>query len=129
MIFAYMRIAEDKITHFEAYHRADLRSKQMGNKNPNGNILVDTNGNYNRFDGNAHKEQFPRLKGEYAIGDPKNSRMLDDRAIRSLAPSFVARLSSILGKQGKRAIDIISRGGRQLDEYQTKRLLSWLSSA
>jgi hypothetical protein len=129
MIFAYMRIAEDKITHLAAYNRSDLRSKRMGKKNPNGNILVDAAGNYNRFDAGVHKRQFPRMKDEYAIGDPAKSRMLDDRAIRSLAPQFLSTLGSIIGISGSRAIDIISRRGRQLNEHQIERLLSWLASA
>lgn len=61
MIFAYMQIAEDTITHLAAYHQTDLRSKRMGNKNPNGNILVDADDIYNRFDAGVHKHQFPRM--------------------------------------------------------------------
>jgi|GEM_PF-4770981 len=129
MIFAYMRIAENKITHLAAYHRTDLRSKRMGNKNPNGNILVDAVGDYSQFDAGAHEHQFLRMKDEYAIGDITKSRMLTDQAIRSLAPQFLSRLSSIIGISGRRAIDIISRRGRQLDERQIKRLLFWLASA
>jgi hypothetical protein len=49
MIFGHLRVAE-KITHLDAYHRPDLRSKRMANTNPNGNIIVDAHGNYNRFD-------------------------------------------------------------------------------
>ena len=129
MIFAYMRIAEDKITHLAAYHRKDLRSKRMGNKNPNGNILVDASGRYNRFDVDVHKQQFDRMKNEYAIGDPSMSRMLTDRAIRFLAPQFLSKLSSIIGTSGSRAIDIISRRGRQLNQHQIQLLLSWLAGA
>lgn len=128
MIFAYIQIAE-KITHLAAYHRSDLHSKRMGNKNPNGNILVDAKGSYNRFDAGVHERQFHRMKDEYAIGDPTKSRMLDDRAIRSLAPHFLFTLGSIIGITGNRGIDIISRHGRQLNENQIKRLLSWLASA
>ena len=40
MVFAYLKISE-KITHLEAYQRRDLISKRMGDKNPNGNIIVD----------------------------------------------------------------------------------------
>jgi hypothetical protein len=128
MIFAYMRIAE-KITHLAAYRRVDLRSKRMGNKHPNGNILVDASGNYNLFDAGVHKHKFHRIKDEYAIGDPANSRILNDRAIRSLAPQFLPQLSSVIGITGNRAIDIISRKGQQLNECQIKCLLSWLANA
>jgi hypothetical protein len=77
----------------------------MANKNPNGNILVDAGGNYSRFDAGVHKHQFPRMKNEYAIGDPANSRMLTDQAIISLAPQFLSELGSIIGISGTRAID------------------------
>ncbi|MEJ0090849.1 MAG: hypothetical protein WDM80_14040 [Limisphaerales bacterium] len=129
MIFAYMRIAE-KITHYAAFYRDDLQSKRMGAKNPNGNILVNATGSYNkRFDFGVHEKQFSRIKDEYVIGDPANSRMLDDRAIRVLEPHFLSKLSSIIGIIGSNAFDIVSRKGRQLDEYQIKCLLSWLSTA
>jgi hypothetical protein len=130
MIFGYMRIAEPKITHTAAYHRADLRSKRMGNKNPNGNILTDGFGNYNRFDGGIHKRQFNRIRDEYAIGDPANARFLNDSAIRSLAPAFVstlARLVRVPTFPNQRAIDIITRKGRELRPTQVRRLLAWLN--
>jgi hypothetical protein len=132
MIFGYLRIAEPKITHAAAYHRPDLKSKRMGNKNPNGNILVDARGNYSRFDDNVHKAKFSRIKGEYAIGDPANSRLLDDHAIRSLAPDFVVTLSTILGipqPTGQRPYDIITQKGREINAQQVSRLLAWLSKA
>jgi hypothetical protein len=127
MIFGYIRV-EEKISHLAAYHRADLRQKRMGNKNPNGNIIVDAKGRYNRFDAGVHQPQFDRLKKEYVLGDPANSRMLDDRGIRTLAPSFLSTLRSIIGIEGARAIDIISRRGRELTDAQVKRLLAWLST-
>lgn len=127
MIFGYMRV-EEKITHLAAYHRPELASKRMGNKDPNGNILVDARGNYNRFDGGVHKRKFDKIKGEYIIGDVSDSRMLNDRAIRSLAPRFLRTLGSVLGIRGGRPIDIISRRGRELNGRQAHRLLSWLTS-
>jgi hypothetical protein len=48
MIFGFLKVAE-KISHVEAFSRADLRSKRMGNKTPNGNILVEANGRYSRY--------------------------------------------------------------------------------
>jgi hypothetical protein len=132
MIFGYMQIAEPKITHAVAYHRPDLHSKRMGNKNPNGNILTDALGDYNRFDAGVHKPQFHRIKDEYAIGDPAHSRFLDDRVIRSLAPHFVSTLASIIGVltfPDQRPIDIITRKGRELDARQVRRLLAWLNKA
>ena len=127
MIFGYLRVSE-KITHLDAYRRPDLRSKRMGNKNPNGNIIVNACGNYNRFDAGVHKYKFHRLKDEYVVGDPAHSRMLNDQAIRSLAPAFLKTLSFIIGKRGTRAIDIITRKGRELNARQVNRLLAWLAA-
>jgi hypothetical protein len=127
MIFAYIKVHE-KISHLEAYHRPELQSKRMGNKNPNGNIIVNASGKYNRYDAHRHEYKFDRIKDEYVIGDPTQSRMLDDHTIRMLAPTFLAALSSIIGITGSRAIDIISRAGRELDNGQIQRLLSWLGS-
>src|ERR1700733_13967401 len=60
MIFGFLNIAE-KISHFDAFRRHDLRSKRMGNKMPNGNIIVCANGTYNRFDGGVHKRKFDKI--------------------------------------------------------------------
>jgi hypothetical protein len=131
MIFGYLRIAEPKISHAAAYHRPELKTKRMGNKNPNGNILVDANGKYSRFDGNVHKSQFERIKDEYAIGDDNGSRFLDDRSIRSLAPYFVSTLANILGVTASPELTpfkLITRKGRELNARQVKRLLRWLNS-
>lgn len=128
MVFAWLQVAE-KISHLAAYHRPDIPSKRMGNKIPNGNIIVDAHGNYNRFDGDVHKYKFHKIKDEYVIGNPQTSAMLDDRRIRSLAPSFLSTLEPIIGVTGNRAIDIITRAGRTLNEQQVNDLLAWLRSA
>lgn len=125
MIFAYLKIAE-KITHVDAFARPNLLSKRMGNKVPNGNIIVDSTGGYNRFDGWAHWYKFDKIKKHYAVGDETASRMLTAKEIQSLAPQFVSTLSSIVGVSGSRAIDIISRKGRILTARQVQLLLGWL---
>ncbi len=56
MIYGYLRVSE-KITHIEAFDRPELQEKRMGNKNPNGNIIVNAKGQYNRFDYNIHKDR------------------------------------------------------------------------
>jgi hypothetical protein len=61
MIFGYLKITE-KITHVEAFARSDLEAKRMGNKMPNGNIIVDSTGGYNVFDGGAHWNKFDKIK-------------------------------------------------------------------
>lgn len=127
-IFGFLKIAE-KISHIEAFPRADLRSKRMANKMPNGNIIVDATGGYNRFDGGAHKNMFDKIKRHYVVGSAVDSKMLTSEEIRRFAPEFVKTLGSILGIQGDRAFDIISRKGRVLTDRQVKSLLAWLGSS
>src|SRR6266404_4701597 len=127
MIFGFLKITE-KISHVEAFRRADLRSKRMGNKMPNGNIIVEADGTYNRFDGGVHKHKFEKIKQHYAVGCNTTSRMLTSQEIRHFAPKFLETLGSIVGIEGDRAIDIISRKGRVLTAHQAKSLLAWLNS-
>ncbi|MFL6232236.1 MAG: hypothetical protein ACJ76N_03810, partial [Thermoanaerobaculia bacterium] len=128
MIFAYLTI-EKIITHSQAYSMADLKSKRMGNKMPNGNIIVDETDSYNRFDGGVHKYKFHKIRQHYALGDPNTSRMLSPDEINRLAPHFVGRLSQILGRSGRRPIDIISRKGRILTPSQVQELLAWINQS
>jgi len=126
MIFSFLKITE-KISHIKAFARPDLRSKRMGNKMPNGNIIVDADGGYNRFDGGVHKEIFEKIKRHYVVGSETESRMLTSEEIRCLAPEFLRTLISVLGTEGKRPIDVISRKGRRLTARQVKSLLAWLT--
>jgi hypothetical protein len=128
MILGFLRIKE-KISHFEAFPRPELRSKRMSNKIPNGNIIVERDGKYNRFDGGAHKHKFEKIKQHYVIGSETESRMLKSEEIRHLAPQFLNTLGRIVGVQGSRAIDIISRKGRVLTAQQVESLLSWLNNS
>ena len=127
MIFGYLKIKEI-ITHKQALSRSSLNSKKMGNKNPNGNIIVDSNGRYNRYDGGAHKHVFARVKQRYAIGDVNESRMLDKDTIEKLAPSFLNMLITITGINGSRPIDIITRYGIELSDRQVKKLVYWVNA-
>jgi len=126
MIFAYLTIKEI-ITHTQAFARPELLSKRMGNKTPNGNIIVNARGEYNRFDAGMHFDKFDRIKLRYAIGDPAESRMLSSREIQRLAPSFIRQLSCTIGKQGTSAVDFISRKGRKLTLSQVQALMHWLN--
>ena len=128
MIFGFLKVAE-KISHTEAFPRPALRSKRMGNKMPNGNIIVEADGGYNRFDGGVHKDKFEKIKRHYVIGSETESRMLTSEEIRRFAPNFVRTLSSVLGVQGGRAIEIVSRKGRVLTARQVKSLLRWLNKS
>lgn len=98
MLFGYMQISE-KITHVEAFRRED--SKRMGSQNPNGNMMVDDLGNYNQFDGGAHKSIFHKIKGEYVVGDVQRSKFLTDSEIRRLAPVSLEPCTMSLGAQEK----------------------------
>lgn len=126
MIFAYMTVRENT-THVEAFSRLELQSKRMGPHVPNGNILVDEKGRYNRYDLDAHRDNFERISKHYVIGDSYSSRLLGDRQIRALAPTFIETLSSILKKPGARAIDIVSRYGTTLSIEQVVKLTDWLN--
>jgi hypothetical protein len=128
MIFGFLKVVE-KISHVEAFPRSDLRSKRMGNKIPNGNIIVQADGRYNRFDRGVHKHKFEKIKQHYAIGSEAESRMLTAEEMRRFAPKFLEVLESVIGIRGERAIDIISRKGRVLTAKQVKSLLAWLNSA
>ena len=124
-IFGYITIKE-MISHLEAWHRPDLRSKRMGNKNPNGNIIVSGSGAYNRYDAGAHLHMFDRVKPFYAVGDPMRSRILSAKEIERLSSGFIRILSIVMGGAGKRPIDFISRCGSIIDEQQVNQLLKWV---
>lgn len=126
MIFGFLKI-EEIISHAEAFRRTDLRGKRMGNKMPNGNIIVDSGGGYNRFDGGAHKHKFEKIRGNYVVGSETESRMLTSPEINRLAPRFLSTLAYVLGFPGHRAIDLISRKGRELTHSQVRLLLLWLN--
>jgi hypothetical protein len=127
MVYGYFRVRE-KITHMEAYHRPALLDKRMGNKNPNGNIIVDAAGNYNRFDGGAHKRRFEHIKPYYVVGDKEESEFLSESRIKQLAPEFVTVLNTVFGTQKGSVFEIIGRKGRRMRVDQVDRLLAWLRS-
>lgn len=99
----------------------------MGNKMPNGNIIVDASGGYNGFDAGAHRHNFEKIKMHYVIGDESGSRMLSPSEIRTLAPEFLTKLGAVFRVSGERPIDIISRKGRVMTSRQVKSLLRWLN--
>jgi hypothetical protein len=126
MIFGYLKVKE-KITHQTAYHRPFLRTKRMSNRMPNGNVIVNHDGSYNRFDGGAHKRNFYKIRQEYVVGDSRKSKLLTAAEIAAKAPRFISMLSSIFpGKTGTFAIDFISRKGQELNSNQASQLLCWL---
>ena len=118
---------QKKISHSRAYFRRELQNKRMGNKNPNGNIIVDGSGGYNQYDGGAHKRIFDKVRQEYVIGDPARSRLLSEIEISLLAPHFVVFLKSLFGGNGSRPFDFISIYGRKLSESQVHAVLEWIA--
>lgn len=125
-IFGYLKVQE-KITHATAFARNNLKAKRMGNKIPNGNIIVDALGRYNRFDAGAHRRKFDRIKEEYVIGDVTNSRFLTAEEIEALAPDFVPMLQRLFNSRGTAPIDLISRYGKTLSPTQVHAVLEWLN--
>lgn len=125
MIYGYIKISE-KVDHLTAYFLPLLASKRMGNKNPNGNILVDAKGNYNRFDNGQHYHSFQKIRRHYVIGDEKNSEFLNEDKIRRKHLTFQKTLNSIFSTNGQRPIDVISRKGRRMDAKQVTAFLKWL---
>jgi hypothetical protein len=100
----------------------------MGNKNPNGNIIVDANGQYNRFDGGIHEKRFEKIKLYYVIGDESNSEFLTEKKIRQLAPGFLSALDEIFESKESSVFKVIGRSGRRMSEKQINQLLTWLHS-
>jgi hypothetical protein len=125
MIYGYTKIAEI-ITHAEAYHRPELNLKRMGNKNPNGNIIVDERGLYNRFDVGVHKGNFEKIKRRYVIGSNIESEFLTQEKIWRLAPEFLPFLNRLFGVNQGRVIDVVSRWGSLMSSRQVLQLLDWL---
>ncbi|MGA9059291.1 MAG: hypothetical protein WB763_22590 [Terriglobia bacterium] len=125
MVYGYFKVRE-RITHVEAFCCPDLRHKRMGNKVPNGNIIVDAHGRYSRFDGGYHKNRFDEIKPYYVIGDRNESEFLSEERIRQLAPGFVAVLNRLFGTRKNSVFGIIGRKGRRMSEEQVRRLLAWL---
>jgi hypothetical protein len=126
MVFGYLTV-DEIITHAQAFSRQELRSKRMGNKNPNGNIIVDSRGRYNRYDAGMHEANFDRIRHRYVIGDPRRSQFLGASKIRRLAPQFLETLCNVIGRTGDRVVDIVSRYGRTLSAQQTQTLIEWLA--
>lgn len=125
MIFGYMKI-DRIVSHLNAHNDTTLVGKQMGNRNPNGNIIVTASGAYNRYDGGAHRKGFPKIRLRYAVGDTANSKFLDDIKVRQLAPQFLVELQRIFNSTGSSPFHVISRYGRQLDAGQIQSLIAFL---
>jgi len=124
MIYGYIKILKS-ISHLEAYQI--FPQKRLKNGKPNGNIIVDEFGNYNRYDNNAHKERFEQIKNYYIVGDRNNSKFLQENEINKLSKSFLQKLQKVFVSKASDIFDIIGRKGRILDEKQIDTLLKWLN--
>jgi hypothetical protein len=125
MVYGYFKVRE-RITHMQAFGRPELRCKRMGKKIPNGNIIVDAHGRYNRFDGGHHKDRFAEIKRYYVIGETNDGEFLSEDRIRRLAPGFLGALNRVFGTREKSVYGIIGRKGRRTSEEQVRGLLAWL---
>ncbi len=68
----------------------ELCSKRMRKKNPpNGNIIVNSKGKYNKYDMKVHRDKFNEIKRFYIIGDPDKSHLLTGYEIKTLNPDFM----------------------------------------
>lgn len=126
-IFAYLTI-DRVVRHFAAYKDPNLCSKRMRPGVPNGNIIVNGSGRYNRLDRGAHRLNFNKIQARYAIGDPSASRLLTHAEVCALKPTFERTLQKVLNSKAGRPIDLISRKGRKLNSQQVADLLQWINS-
>lgn len=128
MVYGYLKVREI-ITHMEAFARPELGRKRMRERIPNGNIIVNANGRYNRLDGGYHKDRFDEIKRSYVIGDTKESSFLSEDRIRQLAPSFLPILNKVFGTRKDSVFGILGRKGRRMAEKQVRGLLAWLQGS
>lgn len=123
-IFAYLKVTE-KMNHVDAFTR--FPQKRMANKKINGNIIVNEDGSYNRFDANQdHRRRFESIKQHYIVGDETASQFLKKEKIMKLGKEFPEYLNNLFDGDSKTIFQIITRGGRILSESQVKKLLQWL---
>lgn len=125
MIYGYMKIVEN-ISHCEAFKR--YPNKRMVNKNPNGNIITDIRGNYNKYDQGIHKDQFESIKKYYVVGDKTNSKLLKTEEIKHLSIYFLPTLQKVFNSKAPDVFSIIGRKGRVLNSTQIATLLTWLNN-
>lgn len=93
---------------------------------PNGNIIVEAGGEYNRFDGGAHRHKFNKIKRHYVVGCETASRMLSSEEIRRLAPTFVKTLGSRLGRTDKSMQGLSIREWRSVAHYHNPKVIMYL---
>lgn len=119
MIFAYLKIKEI-ITHEEAFKQFPQK-RMRANAKINGNIIVDSRGDYHPGDLGAHEDRFDQIKEHYAVGFKKYSRMLTKAEILEKAPGFPEALERIIGTS------TIYQKGKTLTYHQIQDLLTWLN--
>lgn len=124
MIYGYFKIVRH-IDHMKAYRR--FPQKRMRNANPNGNIIVNANGAYNRFDGGAHRDRFRQIMEHYIVGHSREKRFLKPADIRRLAPYFLETLNDVFESEASDVFGVIGRKGRVLNNTQIYKLANWLN--
>ena len=98
----------------------------MKNGNPNGNIITDEFGNYNKYDLGAHKKRFENIKQYYLVGDITESKFIKAKKIKNFASEFLPILKKIFDTNSNTIFQIIGRKGRKLNQLQIHTLLKWL---
>jgi hypothetical protein len=125
MIYAYFKIREH-IDHKAAFMR--FPQKRMWNGSPNGNIIVNSRGEYNRYDMGIHEDRFDQVKEHYLVGSWREGKRLSRADICRLAPSLLRKLNGLFLTNARDIFEVIGRKGRILDAAQVKKLLRWIDN-
>ena len=124
IIFAYLEVART-ITHLQAYTDCPHKRMQAGGQ-VNGNIIVNSDDSYSRYDLGAHRDKFKEIKDHYVVGNPANSELLTEEKLKRLAPNFRNVLNDTFNTVDKDVFQVISRKGRKLNAEKIFKLLDFL---
>ena len=116
---------QEKITMQEAYKRfPEQRLHVRYDGQLAGNVIINEDGTQHSLDN--HKNFEGRLS-DYVIGE--NKIVLEsEEEIETGREQTLGVLSNIFYRTGKKPIDILTRGARNLDPNQVQRLKNWLHS-
>jgi hypothetical protein len=118
-----MRVAE-KISALAAYKRfPENRLALDAEGRVQGNVVVTSRGAQHPLDHHKAATFAERVKN-FVVGD-QSVALKADREVAMGRAQTLGKLSTVLGKSGNRAIDIVSRWSK-LDEKQAHELLDWL---
>ncbi|MBI2142036.1 hypothetical protein HYU15_00925 [Candidatus Woesearchaeota archaeon] len=122
MIFAYLKVGKI-MSHKAAYHAPELRDKRMtANRNPNGNIIDNGQGEHSPYDGHNYN----KIKERYVIANMSDSKKFNPEFMATKSKNFPKALNKILEIDSDNLSKLISRKGRKLNSVQVNELLNWL---